>query len=318
MKKLFALLVCSLYVTVASCQKPIDTTAIFNIGGIKQFASIRGADREKPLLLFITGGPGQSSIGSSDTFTTKLRQHFVLVEWDQRNCGKTFQLNPSQKPVTLALCEQDARDITDSLLVKFNRQKLFVFGWSWGTVLGFDLAKRVPEKLYAYFAVSPVIDQLTSEQLLLQEMKENAKKDANQKAIAELATIKIPFGNIEQTFLDRKWMFILINGANIDEQMLRNYFYDPQLQWVYPLINEAWAQNLKKELPAVNCPVYFFIGKSDEQTNHAISEEYYKLIKAPQKGIFLFEKSGHSVPYSEPDLFQQDMISAAAESGPHN
>ena len=266
----------------------------------------------------ITGGPGQTSIGSSDTFTTKLRQHFILVEWDQRNCGKTMQLNPSPKPVTMALCEQDARDMVNTLLQMFNRRKLFVFGWSWGTVLGFDLAKNVPEKLYAYFAVSPVIDQVRSEEMLLQKMKDKAKKDTNKRAIAELDSVKIPFETTGQIYLDRKWMFILINGATMDEKMLHSYFFDPQMQWMYALINEAWTQNLEKELPAVNCPVYFFVGKDDEQTNHNISEEYYKQLKAPKKGIFIFERSGHSVPYSEPDLFQQDMISAAAESGLNN
>jgi len=315
MKKLLVLLL-GLGCAYAVCaQTPIDTTATYTIGGIKQFVSVRGFDRQKPLLLFITGGPGQSSIGGSDTFTTKLRQHFILVEWDQRNCGKTMQLNPSPKPVTLALCEQDSRDMVDTLLRKFKRQKLFVFGWSWGTVLGFDLAKNMPGKLYAYFAVSPVIDQLTSERMLLQEMKEKAQKDTNKRAITELDSVKIPFKTTEQIYLDRKWMFILINGAAMNEQMLRGYFFDPQLEWVYPLINEAWLHNLKKELPAVHCPVYFFVGKNDKQTNHNISEEYYKLLQAPKKGLFIFEKSGHSIPYSEPDLFQQDMISAAAESG---
>jgi len=315
MKNLIILLVCLGCLNLAFAQKPIDTTATFNIGGIKQAVSIKGNDRQKPLLLFITGGPGQPCIGTSDTFSTKLKQHFIMVEWDQRNCGKTMQLNPSPKPVTVTLCEQDAHDIVDTLLKKFQRRKLFVFGWSWGTVLGFDLAKRMPEKLYTYFAVSPVIDQLTSERMLLHEMTEKAKKDTNQKAITELATIKIPFENTGQTFLDRKWMFILINGATMDEQMLRNYFFDPQMQWMYPLINEAWMHNLKKELPAVHCPVYFFVGKSDDQTNHIISEEYFKLIKAPKKGIFIFEKSGHSIPYAEPELFQQDMISVLAALG---
>jgi pimeloyl-ACP methyl ester carboxylesterase len=315
MKKLLLLLLCLSYLDTAFAQKPIDTTATYNIGGIKQFVSIRGYDRQKPLLLFITGGPGQTSIGSSDTFTTKLRQHFILVEWDQRNCGKTMQLNPSPKPVTMALCKQDARDIVDTLLQKFHRQKLFVFGWSWGTVLGFDLAKTMPGKLYAYFTVSPVIDQLTSERMLLNEMKEKARKDTNKRAITELDSIKIPFENTEQVYLDRKWMFILINGAKMDEQMLHSYFFDPQAQWMYPLINEAWVQNLKKQLPAVKCPVYFFVGKDDEQTNHNISIQYYNELKAPKKELFIFEKSGHSIPYSEPDLFQQDMLSAAAEVG---
>lgn len=312
MKKLLLLQLYVCCFSLAFAQKPIDTTATFNIGGIKQFVSVRSYDRQKPLLLFITGGPGESSIGSSDTFTTKLRQYFILVEWDQRNCGKTMQLNPSPKQVTMALCKQDARDMADSLLQKFHRQKLFVFGWSWGTVLGFDLAKNMPQKLYAYFAVSPVIDQLTSERMLLNEMKEKAGKDANRRAVTELDSIKIPFENFEQTYLDRKWMFSLINGAKMDEQMLHSYFFDPQRQWIYPLINEAWRQNLKKDLPVLHCPVYFFVGKDDEKTNHNISVQYYNQLKAPKKGLFIFERSGHSIPYSEPELFQQDILSATA------
>ena len=292
-------------------QGPIDTTATFKIGGIKQFVVIRGADRQKPLLLYFTGGPGESSIGHSDIFTGELRQHFVLVEWDQRNCGKTMELNPSPKPVTLALCKQDARDLADTLLRRFHRRKLFVFGWSWGTVLGFDLAKRMPEKIYAYFAVSPVVDQVKSEDSSLLEMKAKAKKDGNTTATAELSKVRIPFENAEQLFLDRKWLFILITGTPRDEQQLRSFFFDPKNQWIIPLSKESSRQNLIKELPAVNCPVYFFIGKQDKQVNHVIGEEYYKLIKAPKKGLFLFERSAHLIPFSDPDLLQQDMLSAA-------
>jgi pimeloyl-ACP methyl ester carboxylesterase len=317
MKKLTVFL-CVFYGIASFAQSPIDTTATFKIGGIKQFVVIRGADRQKPLLLYFTGGPGESSIGHSDVFTAELRQHFVLVEWDQRNCGKTMELNPSPKPVTLALCKKDARDLADTLLKRFHRQKLFVFGWSWGTVLGFDLAKHMPEKIYAYFAVSPVVDQVKSEERALQEMKEKAQKNGNTTATAELSKVKIPFENAEQLFFDRKWLFNLITGTPRDEQQLRNFFFDPKNQWIIPLSKESSRQDLIKELPAVNCPVYFFIGRQDKQVNHLIGEEYFKVIKAPKKGIFLFEKSGHLIPFSEPDLLQQDMISAAARSGMNN
>jgi pimeloyl-ACP methyl ester carboxylesterase len=310
MKKL-TLFLCAFWGIASFAQGPIDTTATFKIGGIRQFVVIRGNDRQKPLLLYLTGGPGESSIGHSDVFTGELRQHYVLVEWDQRNCGKTMELNPSPKPVTLALCKQDARDLADTLLRRFRRRKLFVFGWSWGTVLGFDLAKRMPEKIYAYFAVSPVVHQVKSEELSLQEMKTKAQKDGNTKAITELSKVKIPFENAEQLFLDRKWLFTLINGQPRDEQALRNFFFDPKNQWIIPLSKESSSQDLIKELPVVNCPVYFFIGKQDKQVNHVFGEEYFRVLKAPKKDLFLFEKSGHLIPFSEPDLLQQDMISVA-------
>ena len=311
MKKL-TLFLCAFCCIASFAQSPIDTTATFKIGGIKQFVMIRGADRRKPLMLYFMGGPGESSIGRSDSYTGKLRQNFVLVEWDQRNCGKTMELNQASNPVTLARCKQDARDLADTLLRRFHRQKLFIFGWSWGTVLGFDLAKRMPQRVYAYFAMSPLVDQVKSGRLLLQKMKDIAKQRNNAVAMADLAKVKIPFENDEQLFLDLKWKFVLINGRAMDDQQLRNIFFDPKDEWTKPLSKEFARQNLINELPVLHCPVYFLIGKLDEQTNHLIAEAYYKQIKAPKKGIFFFEKSGHVIPDTEPDLLQQDMISAAA------
>jgi pimeloyl-ACP methyl ester carboxylesterase len=311
MKKFILFLLGLSWLTTLSAQQPIDTTATFHIGGIKQFVAIKGADRQKPLLLFLTGGPGESSIGHSDVFTGQLRQHFIVVEWDQRNCGRTMELNPSPAPVTLALCKLDGRDLADTLLRQFNRQQLFVFGWSWGTVLGFDLAKQMPEKIAAYFAVSPVVDQSASERMLLQKMKTIAKKSGNQQALTELAMVRIPVQNAQQLFFDRKWMFTLINGRSMDEQELKNIFFDPKIQWMYPLTKEAWTQNLRKELPALHCPVYFFIGQLDVQTNHLIGERYFKELKAPKKQLFLFERSAHMIPYSDAELLLQHMIEAA-------
>jgi hypothetical protein len=40
-------------------QKPIDTTVIFNIGGIKQYVRIKGKDVSKPLILFFTWWTGR-------------------------------------------------------------------------------------------------------------------------------------------------------------------------------------------------------------------------------------------------------------------
>ncbi|HWZ23614.1 MAG TPA: alpha/beta fold hydrolase, partial [Cytophagaceae bacterium] len=130
------------FTCTAGAQPAIDSTAAVTIGGIKQFIAIKGANRATPLLLYITGGPGETSIGQSDGYTNELKKHFVLVEWDQRGCGETQKLNASPVPITLAVCQQDAAGLTDWLLAHFNRQKLFVMGWSWGTVPGFYLAQH--------------------------------------------------------------------------------------------------------------------------------------------------------------------------------
>jgi pimeloyl-ACP methyl ester carboxylesterase len=125
---------------------PIDSTGVITIGGIKQFVSIKGKDNSKPLLLFLHGGPGNSVIGYAERFTRKLQENFIVVQWDQRESGKTRTLNKSPEPLTVALFEKDTREMVTTLLQRFHQPKLYLAGHSWGTVLGFYMAKNYPRK----------------------------------------------------------------------------------------------------------------------------------------------------------------------------
>jgi pimeloyl-ACP methyl ester carboxylesterase len=81
-------------------------------------------------------------------------------------------------------------------------------GWSWGTVLGFYMADKHPDQLYAYMAVSPAVNQWESERLSLHELKLKAAAQKNARAMTELAQVKIPFENGLQNYYDRKWLSI--------------------------------------------------------------------------------------------------------------
>ena len=71
---------------------------------------------------------------------------------------------------------------------------------------------------------------------------------------------------------------------------------------------EAIKMNLTQTLPAINCPVYFFVGRKDYQTNFKISEGYFNKLIAPKKQLFWFEHSGHLIPDTEPGLLQDIII----------
>jgi len=290
-----------------SAQSKIDTTETLTIGGIKQVIQLSGADRSKPLLLFITGGPGLPGIYPEDTtFTNQLQKHFVVIQWDQRNTGETLKLNPSPVKLTVNLYEKDTHELVSQLLAQYHRKKLFVMGWSWGTVLGFYMAGHYPELLYAYMAVSPVTNQFESETIALHMLQQKALKDDNKTAIRELSKVKIPFENNMQIYYDRKWLLASSGGDISDTVSLKKYFADNA--WVADLFDTAAVNNLMITLPKINCPVYFFVGRKDYQTNYSVSEKYYNQLKAPKKQLFWFEKSGHLIPFSEPDLLQKDVI----------
>jgi pimeloyl-ACP methyl ester carboxylesterase len=188
-------------------QTSIDTALAVPIGGIKQWINISTRDNTKPLLLFLNGGPGETAMGARDYFTNKLQERFVVVLWDQRESGKTLQLNPSPQPLTVARYQQDTHELINYLLHRFKRPKLYLVGFSWGTVLGIKMAQQYPNLLYAYIGVSQLVHQTKSEQLLLQKLKNQAAKTKNQTALKELSLVKIPFENKDEVYYQRKWLF---------------------------------------------------------------------------------------------------------------
>jgi len=288
-------------------QTKIDTIETIRVGGIGQVITLKGQDRSRPLFLFITGGPGSPGIDDeSEAYLGELEKHLVVVRWDQRNCGKTLDLNPSPVKLTVALYEKDAYELVSALLGQFNRKKLFVMGWSWGTVLGFYLAGKHPDLLYAYMAVSPAINQWESERISLKELRQKAVAKKNAQAIKELAVVKIPFENGLQNYYDRKWLSIF-NGETIDDTTaFKKYFLEnSEMMALFAASNNS---NLFTSLPKINCPVYFFAGRTDHQTNCAITEQYYKKVEAPKKELFWFEHSGHLIPVTEPKALQQTVI----------
>ena len=66
---IFIVLSCNLFGQESMINsKSIDTTQFVNIGGIKQFISIKGK-KNKPLLLYLHGGPGAVDNAAEDIST---------------------------------------------------------------------------------------------------------------------------------------------------------------------------------------------------------------------------------------------------------
>jgi len=160
--------------------------------------------------------------------------------------------------------------------------------------------------LYAYIAVSQWVHQVKSERMLLQMLKEQAATTKNQTELKELSFVKIPFENKDELYYQRKWLFAFIHNP-IPDPALKKAF-DELPNSLFRLSNEAGKIDFAKEIPTLQCPVYFFVGRNDYQTNHELTYRYYQQLKAKNKHFYWFEKSAHVVIFTEPDLFQQTII----------
>ena len=284
----------------------IDTHEVVSLSDSKQYIRIKGSPTN-PVLLFLAGGPGDSVTGRMKQMFSKLSTAFLVVLWDIRSAGETAKLDNPPRVFSQELFEEDTRELVDYLLRQFKKDKLYLAGFSWGSVPGFYMAGNHPEKLHAFIAVNPMIDPMKSEAISLEALKEDARKAGNTEALSELAHVQLPFENAEQLYFSRKWLFTKEGNRFGQRKAFRKYVFEWSDTWL-DVFNQAVHTNLFKTLPALECPVYFIIGKKDYRIDYRIAQEYYEQVKAPNKDFFLFEDSGHLLPYRDPNRFQETII----------
>ncbi len=128
----------------ATLKSKISEEKFVLINGIEQWVTIKG-DRSKPIILFIHGGPGSPISPYSDNLYKDWEKDFIIVQWDQRGTGKTFgrhapeELTPDylkSNPLTLDMMIHDGIELSEYLLKHVGKQKIILFGTSWGSALG--------------------------------------------------------------------------------------------------------------------------------------------------------------------------------------
>ncbi len=281
----------------------INRTEAVEIGGIKQWIKFQGENDHAPVLLFLHGGPGNSVMSYGDRFTEEIKKHFVVVHWDQRESGQTVLLNKSPEPLTVSIFVSDAIELINFLRARFSTDKIYLMGHSWGGYLGLRVAVARPDLLNAYFAISPMINQLESERLSLQTMKDKASNENNKEAIAELGRVQIPFLTGDQLFYHRKWLSKLMHTSTPSRERVTQW----ATTWL-SLFNEASKTNFFEFAPELKCPVYFFIGSNDFQTHYSLTESFYQQVVCKEKKLYWFTDSAHNPHLTESKKFQEIVI----------
>lgn len=290
------------------------------LGDIKQYIAIEGENVDNPICLFLHGGPGLSlpyGISSRHQMET-INSHCTVVYWDQRGAGKTYSTNPSEVSFSYEQVEADAKALISYLRSEFEVDKLYLIGYSWGSVLGMRLVHAIPDQLYAYFGLSQVVYPLQSEQDLYEWLLNEFKSIGQTQSVLALKQLGPP--PYEQLSAQETFQQILnesnayvkwregvpnVNVLNWIGQVLTcpdltlKEAYDTLVRASQQTLKQShyWSElqvvNLFEEIKEVKIPVYFATGIEDYICSVSLLQSWVEQLQAPKKEVLILDDSAH-------------------------
>jgi pimeloyl-ACP methyl ester carboxylesterase len=306
------------------------------IGGIQQGFFLRSENPENPVLLFLHGGPGSPELAMVYRYETseRLEKYFTVCYWDQRGAGMSFNNSIDISTMTLEQMIEDTRQITEYLKRRFNQEKIYLAGHSWGSFLGIKTIEKHPENYLAYIGIGQVTNQVESEKLAYDYMLQYAIEINDKSAVKNLkkfnknasdfptfeyiSTVRSPLinkygigimrNNFSMAGLIKDILFF--KGYTLSEKinLTRGMSFSQTHLWDY--IDQ---DNLFESSISFQAPVYITHGKYDYVVSYTLAREYFEKIEAPEKSFFTFEKSAHSPNGEEPEKFAQTIHNIALQ-----
>ena len=311
-------------------QGSISEKTFIKIGGVKQGMFIKSRNINKPVLLYVHGGPAFPNYFLIDKYKPELEIYFTVCYWEQRGGGLSNTPEVTLQSMNFNQLASDAIDVSKYLRKRFNKEKIYIMAHSGGTPLALLAIQQEPKLFYAYIGMGQITNQSESEKMAYKFMLDKYKSDDNQKRLHALK--KYPVFEADSNIISfykssirDQYMHELGIGTM---HKMKSVFWDIFIPvWTCKaytlrekiniwkskfsflpktnLINEMLQTDFTAKVPKLDIPVYFFSGKYDLTVNINLSKAYLVKLNAPRKGFYTFNKSAHSPLFEEPELVRQ-------------
>lgn len=310
----------------------IAELTLVDVGGRDLALMIRGRSTQNPVLLFLAGGPGGSELGAMRRHSQALEDDFVVVTFDQRGTGKSYaQLDPTDT-MTLDGAVADAVAVTNYLRDRFDEEKIYIVGQSWGTTLGVLAVQQHPELYRAYVGVGQMVSQAATDKIIYEDTLAWAREEGDtdlvdtleangpppytdvlhyEAALSHLMEVH-PYdhsansegsGEMSENLLVEEYTLleqVHILGATLDV-----------FAALYPQLQDI---DFRTQATRLEVPVYLAQGRHEAPGRQVLAEEWFKQLRAPSKDLTYFDTSGHRPLWQQPTEFHDLMAAVLADT----
>ena len=307
----------------------IATLERVRLGEHDQWIMIHAASADAPVLLYLSGGPGQSDLMFSRVFFEDLARDFVVVGWDQRGTGKSYAALDPAETLTLDQAVADTVELTNYLRARFDEQKIYLLGESWGSTLGVLAVQWHPELYHAFIGSGQMVSQRETDRRLYHDMLAYAERTGNVEMARTMRRYGEPpyadplvyayvMGYYEQlspytppaAYLERgsaaglvPWgmrgsEYSLIEKANVLRGLMDMFSV------MYPQLQEI---DFRRDVTRLDVPTYMLMGEHELEARSDLAHEWFAHLEAPHKQEFTFPDAGHSVVFEKFQAFHRIM-----------
>ena len=294
-------------------------------GGMEYWMTIRGEDRDNPILFFLHGGPGAGHT-MFNSLTRPWEKYFTVVQWDQRGSGKTLRRNgPSKRgELSLAQLERDSVAVAEHVLEHLGTDKVILVASSVGSTFGAALAKHRPDLLHAYVGTDQntcASAQSLSYRLTLEWLRDSGN-DRGARAVERIGPYHRNW-SVEQFEEMAQWT---IKANPAIPNMVKDIIFPALMSSPTHSLRDIRdigrgiklsTRQLYKDLLDFDVrvlgvdfavPFFIFQGDSDAITPTAAAFEYFQEIRAPHKEFVLIKHCGHLAAFTRPEQFLHELV----------
>jgi pimeloyl-ACP methyl ester carboxylesterase len=290
------------------------------LGGVEQSILLRGADRTRPVVLFLHGGPGMPAMFLAHAWQRPLERDFVVVQWDRRGTGKSRDGVPAGS-LSVRRVLDDLHQLTTTLRARFAGRRIVLVGHSWGSYLGLLAVRERPDDYLAFVGTGQMAG---TEREIVAARREALVARALAAGEFTLAG-RIADPRAPPTEDDVFRLGGELASATSPWPMVATGLRAPEYDLCDVLAVKRAADRVNREMrydvdpppeagdvARVEVPVFFFLGRRDLNTPPALAAAYLDRLEAPVKGLEWFERSAHFPFLEEPERFREALLRAYA------
>jgi pimeloyl-ACP methyl ester carboxylesterase len=289
------------------------------INGSDQWIEIRAWSPDKPVLLSIPGGPGQSDLAQSRPTLGTLANDFVVVSWDQRGIGKSYgSFDP--KKLTTRQAVADTIALTNYLRTRFDERKIYLFGESGGSIIGVLAVQEHPELYHAWIGSGQMVDPRETDRLIYRDLLAYAATHDDTSLTSKLRGYGPPpygsvyaygyvlsqYDKLAGDYREPKaYKHALVKAGVGPFGVLGSEYTLPEKMNVlrglidtFSVMYPRWQTiDFRRSVEELKVPVYIFTGKHELAARRDLALAWFQRLRAPAKRLYDYPDAGHATAF---------------------